>query len=81
MSPYVMKVELNWLLDDTVAAMRILDASEWQPATWRQLEPNHKLQSMPLDLPSTNTASVALRADIATLTEWWKLRIEHRCVT
>ena len=76
-----MQVELNWLLDDAVAARQGSCADGWQPATWRQLEPRGLQFEMVDKLGGTdtgNSCTVALRADIAALTDLWKQRIRYR---
>ena len=80
-------MELNWLLDDAVAARQAPDANGWQPATWRQLEPRGLQLQIVDQLAGTGTDAdtvagneciVALRADTAALTNLWRQRVEYR---
>lgn len=75
-----MQVELNWLLDDAVAALRFAEDSEWQAATWRQLQSYGKMQHTSHHDSARQQGTVALRADTTTLSKWWKQRVEDRCV-
>lgn len=77
----LVQIELNWLLDDAVAACRLSEAHDWQPATWRQLESGRLLPQPPHDAPDASAdGSVALRADIASLRLLWQQRLRDRSV-
>ncbi|DBB17116.1 TPA: hypothetical protein ACH3X3_014196 [Trebouxia sp. C0006] len=72
-----LKIELNWLLDDTVDAVQASADSQWKPCTWRQLQSNMDIHH-PEDTSNASSQSIALRADIHTLTQLWKQRTQDR---
>ena len=64
-----------------MAARQGSGANNWQPATWRQLEPRGLQFEIVDKLEGTDTGNsciVAVRADIAALTDLWKQRIQFR---
>lgn len=64
-----------------MAARQGSGATDWQPATWRQLEPRGLQLQIVDKLEGTdtgNSCTVAVRADIADLTDLWKQRIQYR---
>lgn len=77
-SACVLQIELNWLLDDTVDAAQASAGGQWMPCTWRQLQSNMDLHH-PEDTSNASSQSIALRADISTLTQLWKQRTQDRC--
>ncbi len=76
-SDHVLQIELNWLLDDTVDAAQASADGQWKPCTWRQLQSNMDLHH-PEDTSNASSPSIALRADISTLTQLWKQRTQDR---
>lgn len=72
-----LKIELNWLLDDTVDAVQASADSQWKPCTWCQLQSNRDLHHSE-DTSNASSQSVALRADIRTLAKLWKQRTQDR---
>ncbi|DBA79396.1 TPA: hypothetical protein ACH3X2_000042 [Trebouxia sp. C0005] len=70
-----LKIELNWLLDDTVDAVQVTADGQWKPCTWRQLQSQ---VHHPADTSNASPQSIALRADIRTLAQLWKQRTQGR---
>ncbi|KAL3143558.1 hypothetical protein ABBQ38_002356 [Trebouxia sp. C0009 RCD-2024] len=72
-------IELNWLLDDAVAAQSCF-TTEWKPCSWRQLQ---SVKSTSTGVPQTtchDDTRVALRLGLTSLTDLWKQRTQDRWV-
>ena len=67
------QIELNWLLDDAVDAVQASKSGAWKPCTWRRLQ-----SPAGRDASSLSVQSVALRADLETLTQLWTRRTQER---
>lgn len=63
--------ELDWLLDDSVAAVRTASGKDWSDTTWKRIRPETSQVSF-LD------GDVLLREDLVGLHAVWKRRIANR---
>lgn len=73
------QIELNWLLDDAVAAQSSSTA-EWKPCSWRHLHSVHSTSAGAAQAPCHTDTKVALRLGLTSLTKLWKQRTQDRWV-
>ena len=73
----VLQIELNWLLDDAVAAQRI-SSDAWKPCSWRHLQSVHYISNGGA-VTSNHDTKVALRLGLSALTGLWEQRTQERC--
>jgi len=63
--------ELDWLLDDSVAAFRTARGKDWSDTTWKRIRPETSRESF-------LNGDVLLREDLVCLHAIWKRRIANR---
>ena len=73
------QIELNWLLDDAVAA-HSSSTAEWRPCSWRHLQSVDYIPTRVARTPHPVDGKVALRLDLSSLTDLWKQRTQDRWV-
>lgn len=74
-----LQIELNWLLDDAVAAQQS-SIDVWKPCSWRHLQSVFSRAKGGVLLPNDDP-KVALRLGLSHLTDLWKQRTQDRCRT
>lgn len=67
--------ELDWVLDDAVAAVQHSADSIWRDTCWRALESEHRRSAA----AAVRQWRVSLRASLSDLQELWQVRLEDRC--
>ncbi|KAF5838819.1 hypothetical protein DUNSADRAFT_2205 [Dunaliella salina] len=71
-----LKRELDWVLDDTVAAIKHHPEAQWMPCSWRFLEA--EVRGATHGRRDTSSWLLLLRASVEQLYEWWTLRLQER---
>ncbi|KAL3134001.1 hypothetical protein ABBQ32_008440 [Trebouxia sp. C0010 RCD-2024] len=70
-------IELNWLLDDAVAAQSS-SAFVWKACSWRHLQSVNSSSTRVPGTPRHDDTRVALRLSLTSLTDLWKQRTQGR---
>ena len=73
------QIELNWLLDDAVAAQSS-STTKSKPCSWRQLQSVHSTSTGVPQAKCHDDTRVALRLGLTPLTDLWKQRTQDRWV-
>uniref|UniRef100_A0A7S3QM00 Methyltransferase domain-containing protein n=1 Tax=Dunaliella tertiolecta TaxID=3047 RepID=A0A7S3QM00_DUNTE len=71
-----LKRELDWVLDDTVVAIKYRPEDSWMPCSWRFLEA--EVSAAVHRRHDVSPWLLQLRASVEQLYEWWTLRLQDR---
>ncbi|KXZ41697.1 hypothetical protein GPECTOR_315g10 [Gonium pectorale] len=68
--------ELDWVLDDAIEAFRTRPDADWEPSSWRMLEPLARGEAA--RGRGLGGWQLRMRAPVAALREWWERRLRDR---